>query len=119
MLEELEAVGDVALVGYKQQSSLQTFIVGTLISLRLGGRDFWSKLDAATQDTTRFRRNSEGEQITSWIGLACVGGEGASGLACRIVDEVVVASWIWTQDWVIPDWCQIHWGSWKVHQSVY
>ena len=87
MLNELEAILDVALVCREEE----TACVKSLSSGIFSWSDFLSKLNTTTNNTTCFRRDTKRRvfEVGSRISLACMRCERASILCLRIVRESI------------------------------
>lgn len=85
MLDELEPIGNVALIC----SEKETAAVDRLARRGLGGGDFGPELDAATEDTAVLGGCADVFEIGAGVGLASMGCERASVLCCLIAGEVI------------------------------
>jgi len=112
VLDELEAVGDVARVGCEEETAL-------LLRFARGGfrfGDFGPELDAPTDDAAifrwdRWRWGMRVFEVGSGVGLADVGCEWAASLGLLVVGEdvaeVVVLESVFAEVVVVPDWSEI------------
>ncbi len=87
VLDELEPVFNVALVSGEEETAAVHRLAGRV----LGGGDFGSELDAATDDAAVLERCADGGifEVGAGVGLAGVRGEGAAVLRGCIVGEGV------------------------------
>lgn len=105
LLDELEAIGNVALVAYKEQPTRVSSLFGSL----LFGSDFASELNAAAYDTPTMAEIGVGN-VCSRTRLACVSRERASVLGClivgvfEIVEESIISFLIGSQGRIVLEW---------------
>ena len=109
MLDELEAIHNVALVGGEKKATA----VDRLPRGTLRWSDFWAELDTATKNTASLGRYRFWLvfQIRSRVGLPSMRCKGASVLCCLItgegVTEVVVSFLVLRDGKIVMRWCEI------------
>lgn len=95
-MNELEAIHNIALVGYEQKSTVMSC---SLTILLLWGH-FGAELNAAAENASNFSPTKCGE-IISRICLASVSRERTLYLAVRIISEIVIARRVSSESGVI------------------